>query len=187
MHKRIISFLSLLTALLVLGSCGAPRKGTTGGSDSGTTSAQGPSASQWRSGVKGTWILNSVTRENIPSSYTVKNMFDEAPVDCFIGSQWDLPGGNQRGSITFNAEGNLCASGTVRTIVWSIFNPGKTGGQPSFQFKKIYAGDKASNVTSGYRLDLSYADENSLEMRLPVALNDGKNGNLVLKFSRAGE
>ncbi|MGX1640956.1 lipocalin family protein [Sphingobacterium sp. NPDC055431] len=187
MHKRIISFLSLLTALLVLGSCGAPRKGATGGTESGAVSATGPSASQWRSGVKGTWTLNSVTRENIPSSYTVKNMFDEAPVDCFIGSLWNLPGGNQRGSITFNADGNLCASGTVRTIVWSIFNPGKTGGQPAFQFKKIYAGDKASNVTSGYRLDLSYADENSLEMRLPVDLNDGKTGNLVLKFSRAGE
>jgi len=187
MHKRIISFLSLLTALLVLGSCGAPRKGATGGSESGTTtSAQGPSASQWRAGVKGTWILNSVTRENIPSSYTVKNMFDEAPVDCFIGSKWDFPGGNQRGSITFTAEGNLCASGTVRTIVWSIFNPGKTGGQPSFQFKKIYAGDKAANVTSGYRLDLSYADENALEMRLPVPLNEGS-GFLVLKFSRASE
>ncbi|MGM1428693.1 lipocalin family protein [Sphingobacterium lactis] len=185
MHKRIISFLSLLTALLVLGSCGAPRKGATGGSDSGSVSAQGPSASQWRSGVKGKWILNSVTRENIPSSYTVKNMFEEAPVDCFIGSLWDLPGGANRGSITFNADGQLCAAGTVRNIVWSIHDP-KNGGQPSFQFKKIYAGDKASNVNSGFRLDLSYADENSLEMRLPVALNEGT-GNLVLKFSRAAE
>jgi len=183
MHKRIFSFLTLLTCVLILGSCGAPKKGGASGSTGTETSAQGPSASQWRTGVKGKWVLNSVTRENIPSSYTIKNIFDEAPVDCFIGSVWDLPGGNHRGSITFNAEGNLCANGAVRTIVWSIFNPGKTGGQPSFQFKKLYAGDKATNVTSGYRLDLSYADESALEMRMPIPLDNGQ-GTLLFKFSR---
>lgn len=186
MHKRIYSLVSLLTFLLILGSCGAPRKATSGGSQTGDVSAQGPSVSQWRSGVKGKWVLNSVERENIPSTYTIKNIFEEAPVDCFVGSVWDLPGGNQRGSITFNADGTLCANGAVRTIVWSIYNPGKNGGQPAFQFKKIYAGDKAANVTSGYRLDLVFADENSLEMRMPVPLDSGQ-GFLLLQFSRAGE
>ncbi len=182
MHKRILSFLSLLTMVLILGSCGAPKKATS--NDGGAATSQGPSASQWRSGVKGKWVLNSVQRENIPSSYTIKNIFDEAPVDCFIGSIWDLPGGNQRGSITFNADGTLCANGAVRTIVWSIFSPGKTGGEPSFQFKKIYAGDKAANVTSGYRLDLSFADENALTMRMPIPLNQGQ-GYLVFNFTRS--
>ena len=186
MHKLIISCVSFLTVLLFLGSCGAPRKAGMGGTPSAGVSNQGPTASQWRAGVKGKWVLNSVTRENIPESYTVKNIFDEAPVDCFIGSVWDLPGGNHRGSISFNADGQLCASGTVRTIVWSIYNPGKNMGEPAFQFKKIYAGDRPANVTSGYRLDLSYADETALEMRLPVALEDGQ-GSLVLKFTRTGE
>lgn len=180
MHKRILSFLSLLTMVLILGSCGAQKKSTTGG----TESSQGPTASQWRAGVKGKWVLNSVERENIPSSYTIKNIFDEAPVDCFIGSVWDLPGGAQRGTITFNAEGTLCANGAVRNIVWSIYNPGKSGGEPAFQFKKVYAGDKASNVTSGYRLDLSFADESGMTMRMPIPLDQGQ-GYLVFNFSRA--
>lgn len=176
MHKQIISVVTLFVMILLLGACGAQRKSAPG--------ATGPSASQWRSGVRGQWVLNSVDRENIPTTYTVKNIFDEAPVDCFIGSLWNLPRGNHQGSITFHNSGTLCADGAVRTIVWSIYNPTEPELQPQFQFKKLYAGDRASNVTSGYRLDLSYADENSLIMRMPIPLESGQ-GNLVFNFTRA--
>jgi len=183
MCKRILSFVSLLVVVLVVASCGAQKKGSS--EVTGTAgSTSGPSASQWRSGIKGKWVLNSVTRENIPQTYTVKNIFDEAPVDCFIGSEWNLPGGNYKGSITFNTSGTLCANGAVRTIIWDVYNPGKSGGEPQFQFKKLYAGDKASNVTSGYRLDLSYANEGSLVMKMPVPLDNGTTGYLVFNFSK---
>lgn len=186
MRKHIFSIVSILTVVLLLTSCGAQKKGTSGAtsSSSSTMSASGPTASQWKAGVKGKWVLKSVVRENIPDSYTIKNIFDEAPVDCFIGSIWNLPGGNQRGSISFNSSGTLCADGAVRTIVWSVYNPGNMGGEPEFQFKKIYAGDKASNVTSGYRLGLSYADEGKLVMKMPVSLNDGSTGYLVFTFDK---
>lgn len=180
MRRHILSIVSLLTVVLLMVSCGAQKKGS-----SGSMGASGPSASQWSSGVKGKWVLNSVEREDIPQNYSVKNIFDEAPVDCFVGSVWDLPGGNQRGSITFHTSGTLCADGAVRTILWSIYNPGNTGGQPEFQFKKLYAGDKASNVTSGYRLALSYADAGKLVMRMTVDLGDGNKGYLVFNFTKA--
>ena len=182
MRKRILSIVSLLAVIIFVASCGAQRKGSTTTGDGGS---DGPTASQWRSGVKGTWVLNSVERQDIPQAYTIKNIFDEAPVDCFIGSVWSLPTGNYRGSITFNTSGTLCADGAVRTIIWSIYDP-KNGAQPEFQFKKLYAGDKASNVTSGYRLNLSFADENSLVMRMPINLDNGSTGSLVFKFSRQG-
>lgn len=181
MRKHIFSIVSLLLVVLLATSCGAQKKGAAGSN----STVSGPSASQWKAGVKGQWVLNSVQRQDIPQAYTIKNIFDEAPVDCFIGSIWNLPGGNQQGSITFNAKGTLCADGAVRTIVWSIFNPGKTGGEPEFQFKKIYAGDKASNVTTGYRLGLSYADESKLVMKMPVDLNNGTTGYLIFNFSKA--
>ncbi|NGM60677.1 hypothetical protein G5B30_01985 [Sphingobacterium sp. SGG-5] len=177
MRRHILSFAALLAVIMLTASCGAQKKGA-----SGTES--GPSASQWRSGIKGTWVLNSVTRENIPGAYTVKNIFDEAPVDCFIGSVWNLPGGNYRGSITFNTSGTLCANGAVRTIIWDVYNPKDAGEQPQFQFKKLYAGDKASNVTSGYRMDLSYANEESLVMRMPIPLDNGVTGYLVFNYSK---
>jgi len=141
-----------------------------------------PSAAAWRSGVKGQWVLQSIDKENFPTAYSVKSVFEEAPAECFIGSVWNLPN-NGKGTITFDAEGKLCAPGAVRNIVWSIYNPGKTGGQPQFQFKKIYPGDKPSNVTAGYRLDLSYADADQLVLRMPLDL-EGKTGYLVFNFER---
>ncbi|MBE8719876.1 hypothetical protein [Sphingobacterium pedocola] len=183
MRKHILSVVSLFTVVLLLASCGAPKKGTSGSSSATSTSASGPSASQWRSGVKGNWVLNTVTREDVPAAYTIKNIFDEAPVDCFIGSIWNLPGGNYRGSITFNADGTLCANGAVRTIVWSIYG-GSTTEEPQFQFKKIYAGDKAANVTTGYRMNLSFADGETLVMKMPIPLDNGQQGNLVFNFTK---
>jgi len=186
MHRHIFSVVTLFTLVLLLTSCGAQKKtssGSVSSSSGGTAVNDGPSASQWRSGLKGKWVLNAVEREDIPQAYTIKNIFDEAPVDCFLGSVWTLPGGNYRGTISFNASGSLCADGAVRTIVWSVYDGTKEGLYPQFQFKKIYSGEKASNVTSGYRLNLSYSDGQSLVMRMPVPLDNGT-GYLVFNFSR---
>src|SRR5690606_33112147 len=177
------------TLVLLLTSCGAQKKtssGSVSSSSGGTAVNDGPSASQWRSGLKGKWVLNSVDREDIPAVYTIKNIFDEAPVDCFLGSVWTLPGGNYRGSIAFNASGTLCADGAVRTIVWSVYDDKNDNAQPEFQFKKIYAGESPKNVTSGYRLDLSYSDGQSLVMRMAIPLDEGS-GNLVFNFTKIQE
>lgn len=142
----------------------------------------GPAASAWRKGVKGEWVLQSVDKENFPTAYSVKTIFEEAPAACFIGSVWKLPN-NGKGSITFDADGKLCAPGAVRDIVWSIYNPGKGNGEPQFQFKKIYPGDKPNNVTAGYRLELAYADADQLTLRMPLDL-DGQTGYLAFNFER---
>ncbi|QBQ40039.1 hypothetical protein [Sphingobacterium psychroaquaticum] len=181
MRKHILSVVAMIAAVFVVASCGAQKRPTNGGSASG--GSNGPSASEWRNGLKGKWVLNSVDREDIPAAYTIKNILDEAPVDCFIGSVWNLPGGNYKGSITFNASGTLCADGAVRTIVWSVYDANTAGVHPQFQLKKVYSGEKAQNVTSGYRLDLSYSDGQSLVMRMPIPLDNGT-GNLVFNFTR---
>lgn len=184
MRKYILSIASLCAVLFLMSSCGAPKKGSSS-SSYGNVASSGPSASQWEAGVKGVWKLTSVSRQDIPASYTIKNIFDEAPVECFIGSIWNLPGGNHKGSITFNTSGMLCADGAIRTILWSIYNPGKGMGEPEFQFKKLYAGEKASNVTAGYRLGLSYSDGEKLVLRMPIQLNDGSTGYLLFDFIKA--
>ena len=184
MRKYILSVCSIFTMVLLLTSCGAQRKSSAAGVGGGSAvSNDGPSAREWRNGLKGKWVLNSVDREDIPANYTIKNIFDEAPVDCFIGSVWNLPGGNYQGSIEFHTAGTLCADGAVRNLVWSIYDVPNDNLQPQFQFKKLYAGERARNVTSGYRLDLSYSDGQSLVMRMPIPLDNGE-GNLVFNFSR---
>lgn len=172
MNRLLALLITLLSVSFFFISCSS-QQGAAGGS---------PSASAWRSGVRGQWVLHSIDKENFPSAYSVKTIFEEAPAECFIGSVWNLPN-NGNGSITFDAEGTLCAPGAVRNIVWSIYNPGRDGGEPQFQFKKIYPGDKPSNVTAGYRLDLSYADTEQLTLRMPLDL-DGKTGYLVFNFEK---
>ena len=141
-----------------------------------------PSASAWKNGIKGTWVLQSVEKENFPSNFTVKTLFEEAPPECFIGSTWTLPA-NGKGSITFSAEGILCAPGAVRNIQWSVWAPKAGEGEPQFQFKKIYPGDKASQVLAGYRLELGYADENRVVMKMPIEM-EGNIGKLVFNFAK---
>src|SRR5690606_8782201 len=92
---------------LFLYACSAQRSNTS------------PSAASWRSGVKGQWTLNAIEKENFPTNTKVKSIFDEAPIDCFHGSTWNLTGSG-KGTITFSNDGDLCAPGAVREIFWSI-------------------------------------------------------------------
>ncbi len=158
--------------ILLLSACGASREGI-------DTS---PSKAAWKNGVKGMWVLNAVEKQNFPSDYVVKTLFEEAPPECFIGSVWHLPS-NGRGQITFESEGILCAPGAVRNIQWSIYTERGAGNSAHFQFKKIYPGDRAKNVLAGYRMELSYADENSMQMRMPIELGNST-GYLIFKFIR---
>ncbi|WP_157278511.1 hypothetical protein [Olivibacter sitiensis] len=149
------------------------------------TSQQGqsdsPSARQWRNAVKGQWVLDEVGQQAFPKGASVSRIFDEAPIECFIGSTWNLIS-NGRGGITFTANGDVCAPGATRDIFWSVFDG--DGQDVQFQFKKLYPGEKASQVKEGYRLVLDYADAQSLTMLMPVNIAGAKDAYLVFKFSR---
>jgi len=188
MHKYVFSPVFSAAAwsalvLLLSVSCGVQRK-TSPNAGNSVGSIDAPTASEWRRSLRGSWVLNSVERENIPAAYTVKMIFGEAPIDCFVRSVWHLPGGSHRGSISFTSGGRACDAGMERTIVWSVYDGTKEGAHPQFQFKKIFPGEKASEIRNGYRLDLSYSDGQSLVMRMPVPLDKGT-GHLVFNFSRS--
>lgn len=169
MKQTIKLFCVMSIVALFLGACTAQQANNT------------PSAASWRSGVKGQWTLNSVEKQDFPKGASVKTIFDEAPVDCFIGSTWNLiPSG--KGSIVFNAAGTSCLSGAVRNIFWSINqDPGSSSSQ--FMFKKIMPGDKAKDVTVGYSLNLVSANANGMALSMPLDLG-GSTGYLVFHFSR---
>lgn len=169
MKRTIKLFCMMSIVALFLGACSAQQGNTA------------PSASSWRGAVKGQWTLNSVEKQDFPTGASVKTIFDEAPVNCFIGSTWNLTGSG-KGTITFNEAGNLCAPGAVRDIFWSINqDPGSTSSQ--FMFKKIMPGDKAKDVTVGYSLNLVSANENGLVLSMPLDLS-GRTGYLLFHFSR---
>ena len=169
-------FFTLLSLGLVLGLSACKTQQNQGNASVNNS----PSATAWKNGVKGTWILKEIEKENFPQNYTVKNIFEEAPAECFLGSIWTLPN-NGNGNIQFEEEGLLCAPGAIRNIHWSIYNPGKDAGEPEFQFKKIYPGDKASQVVTGYRMQLAYADEETLVMKMPIKI-ENRTANLIFNF-----
>ncbi|HUH19320.1 hypothetical protein [Albibacterium sp.] len=167
--KRTIQLFCLISMIALLGACTARQVNNS------------PTASSWRNGVKGQWTLNSVEKENFPTGASVKTIFDEAAVDCFIGSTWNLTGSG-KGSITFSQSGSSCSPGAVRDIFWSINqDPGTTSFQ--FQFKKIMPGDRAKDVTAGYSLDLVSANNNGLVLSMPLNVN-GETSYLVFHFSK---
>lgn len=168
---RFIKVLSLIVfSTLLLGSCTAQRGST------------GSSLSSWRSAVKGQWTLNSIRKENFPTGASVKSIFDEAPIDCFIGSYWNLTGSG-KGYVTFTESGGSCSPGAVREIFWSVVRDEGTN-DVGFQFKKILPGDKAKNVTVGYHLDLESVGEGRMTMRMPLEVGNPLSGYLIFDFSK---
>jgi len=168
--KTTLKLSILIPVLLLFFACSSTKPSS--------SSANSPTSSQWKRGVKGQWVLNSVEKRNFPAGASVKRIFDEAPIECFVGSTWNLVA-NGNGAITFAANGEVCAPGATRNIFWSIYKP-ENGGEPQFQFKKLYPGEKAKEVTEGYRLDLAYADEQSLTLNMPI--NAGGSGESFLEF-----
>ncbi|WP_143308356.1 lipocalin family protein [Chitinophaga vietnamensis] len=124
----------LLAVIAIFGSSCAPKQGV-------TTSIN-------KAAVKGNWVLTDVHYEGIPDNAKV-TIFDQASAKCFIGSQWVLPD-NGMGSYTISSNTDGCTPAS-QNIVWSL---NKANGGTQFQFKKLYSGEKAKNVTEGYRVDV---------------------------------
>lgn len=119
----------------------------------------------------GTWTVTNISYDGILES-AVSNVFDQAAPSAFRGSTWKLTNSGN-GMYTLN-------NGASQTIFWSLFND--ASGQ-MFQFKKIYEGDKAKNVQTGYRMLVSSNDGNTMVLKTPVSLGSGT-GYVVYTFAK---
>ncbi|QJD95355.1 hypothetical protein HH214_05460 [Mucilaginibacter robiniae] len=161
--KKILQFALLCLGIAItLASC----------SGSKNLSSANSSVNVSRGKFTGTWVLNQVSYEGIVQS-AVTTVFDQAPPAAFTGSTWRLTNSGN-GIYTLN-------NGTSQTIYWSIYN-GDAAGQ-MFQFKKIYQGDKAKNVDTGYRLLVSNNDGRNMTLKSPVNLGNGT-GYVVYTFTK---
>jgi hypothetical protein len=161
--KRILVIAALLcSSLMILQSCSGT-KGTTAG------------ANLRRGNVTGTWVLNDITFEGVPAA-NVKSLFSEASYKCFIGSTWSL---TNSGNGSYLLPGTAECPTRTQAIFWSVSTADET-----FQFKKLLEGDKAKNVTEGYRLILSSATGDNLVLKSPVEYGSGA-AYIVLNFSKA--
>ncbi|MGE7773578.1 hypothetical protein ACQKLP_02585 [Chitinophaga sp. NPDC101104] len=166
MTKQLTRLFTVLGAATLLFSACASQKGTT------------VTAGGLRKAATGSWSLNSITYEGLPSDAKISSVFSNIPPDCLKGSRWVLPS-NSKGSYTVNSSAAGCAPGT-QNIVWSTINQ---GGSIMLQFKEVMTGEKAKNVLDGYRVELAQADGSSMVWRAPVT-HDGKTAYIVYSFSR---
>ncbi len=161
MKKIILAFALAFASLTVLESC-SPK----------TTSVTSVAK---RGDVIGTWMLNNISFEGIPD-LAVRGLFGENSYKCFIGSTWSL---TNSGNGSYSLPTSASCSVKTQSIFWSASTADET-----FQFKKLYVGDKAKNVTDGYRLVLANADDNMLTVKSPVEYS-GKTAYIVLNFVKA--
>lgn len=160
--KNIILAIALAFAsLTVLESC-SPK------TTSGTSVAR-------RGDVTGNWILNNISFDGIPD-VAVRGLFGENSYKCFVGSTWNL---TNSGNGSYNLPSSATCAAKTQTIFWSVSTADET-----FQFKKLYEGDKAKNVAEGYRLVLASADDNMMTLKSPVEYG-GRTAYIVLNFVKA--
>ncbi|WP_158825377.1 hypothetical protein [Mucilaginibacter lacusdianchii] len=159
MKKILQSTLLIAVIALVVSACSSTKNAATGAS----TASRGK--------FTGTWTVTNVNFEGILES-AVTSVFDQARPSDFVGSTWKLTNsGNGMYTLT---------NGASQSIFWSTAND--ASGQV-FQFKKIYEGDKAKNVQTGYRLIVGNNDGNTMVLRTPVSLGTGT-GYVVYTFAK---
>lgn len=153
--------LSVAVIALIFSSCSGPRN-TMAGADVS------------RGKFTGDWTLTNVTYERLLPG-AVQTLFDQAAPNAFLGSTWK-----------FTNSGNgiyTLTSGVSQTIYWSINNNDARG--QLFQFKKIYQGDKAKNVETGYQLLVASNTGSYMTLKLPVNVSNSSTAYVVLSFSHA--
>lgn len=151
----------LLVSTMVLYSC-SPK------TTSGTVALR-------KGNVTGNWVLNDISYEGIVES-AVKTLFTEAAPKCFLGSSWSF---TNSGNGSYTLPGGMSCEQKTQAIYWSVSPADET-----FQFKKLNEGEKARNVTEGYRLILSAADGQMLTLKSPVEVANGS-AYIVLHFTKA--
>ncbi|MBB5436462.1 hypothetical protein HDC92_000126 [Pedobacter sp. AK017] len=130
-----------------------------------------------RGNITGSWVLNDITFEGIPQS-SVKSLFGEGSYTCFVGSTWRL---TNSGNGSYSLPGGTGCAAKTQTIYWSASTK-----EDTFQFKKIYEGDKPKNVTEGYRMLLASTNGENMVIKTPVEYGSAT-AYIVLNFNKAAK
>ncbi|WP_154662245.1 hypothetical protein [Vaginella massiliensis] len=126
--------------------------------------------------MRGSWTVTNVSIQGTTGKVNAK-VFDEAPYECYIGSQWNLVQNNNSGTYTL-VGGGTCPSGT-NAIKWTVSDDGAS---KYFNFKRVN-NDKAKNVLTGYKMRLQSVTDSNMTLVQDVPF-EGKIINIVYNLSR---
>ncbi len=127
--------------------------------------------------INGEWNLQTINVEGIDSKLKAK-VFNEAELECFIGSNWNFVSNNGSGSYSLNGSPTGCQSIT-RNIRWSVYEP--KDADKEFQFKRLDDKKNPMDDNNGFRLDVGTLTETSMQLKSAITF-EGKAGNIVYNF-----
>ena len=130
-----------------------------------------------KNAINGNWILQTINTEGSSVKFTAK-VFNEADLNCFIGSQWSFNTNNSLGSYTLPGNTPGCVA-LQRTIRWTLVETAENPVQ--FQFKRLDDKRKPLDNNNGFRCTLTMADNNSMQLKSAFTL-EGKEGNILYNF-----
>ncbi|UKT65581.1 hypothetical protein [Pedobacter mucosus] len=163
--KRIFIVIAIAcSTLMMLQSCNTAKRVT-----AGVTGSRGT--------VVREWVVSNVSLDGLPDG-AVQGLFGEKSYKCFEGSAWNL---TNSGNGSYTLPSTSACGAVMQTIFWSASPKEET-----FQFKKIFEGDKAKNVTEGYRLILTELSSTQMVMKSPIEFG-GKTANIILTFVPAAK
>ncbi len=137
-------------------------------------------ARTYRNQVNGNWQLQTVVSEGIVGSVKVQ-LLNEAPLSCFVGSQWNFENKTSLGYYSIAQNAGECVA-IKRNIRWSIY---EAKDEPKLlQFKKVDDRYKAiEEGQAGYRFTILDLQKNSMKLRNDVQF-EGKTVSFIFNFVR---
>jgi hypothetical protein len=127
--------------------------------------------------INGEWNLQTINVEGINSKLKAK-VFNEAELECFIGSNWNFVSNNGSGSYALNGSPTGCQSIT-RNIRWTVYEP--KDAEKEFQFKRLDDKKNPMDDNNGFRLDVGTLTETTMQLKSAITF-EGKAGNIVYNF-----
>ena len=127
--------------------------------------------------IDGSWTLQTANTEGITEKFAAK-VFNEADLNCFIGSSWDFVSNNSTGTYSLVGGTNGCST-LKRSIRWSIYE--SKDAPKEFQFKRLDEKNNPMDDDNGFRLSLTMPDDNTMQLRSAITF-EGKPGFIVYNF-----
>lgn len=127
--------------------------------------------------INGSWVLQTVNTEGITAKFAA-NVFNEADLNCFIGSSWNFISNNNTGSYNL-VGGNTGCSTLQRNIRWTIYE--QKDEPKEFQFKRLDEKNNPMDDNSGFRLSVTMLDNNTMQLKSAITF-ENKPGNIVYNF-----
>jgi Lipocalin-like domain len=129
--------------------------------------------------IDGNWQLQTIGTEGIMGKVKVQ-LFNEADLDCFIGSNWKFNDGNSLGTYSIAKNTNECVA-VARNIRWSIY---ETKDEPTrLQFKRLNDKLKVIDDGNGFRFTIAQLDKNTMQLKSAITF-ENRPATVIYNFAR---